>query len=477
MPVLNSFLAFWRLTLARRFQSGVIMGMALLVAVQPAVQPSVALAQGRDNSVIIRDTEIEEILHSWLDPLLVQAGMDPDSVEIILVQNPQINAFVAGGMNIFLYTGLIQKTENPGELIGVMAHELGHIAAGHLISTRAAFERASYESILGMVLGVGAALATGNSQVASAVFTGSSSLATSRFLTNSRVQESSADQAALRFMQGAEINPSGLVSFFEKLSSEELLPASQQSAYMRTHPLTRDRISALEVKVGQSPYKDAPYPAGWDEAHARMKAKLAGFITPAQIQWLYEDRDTTMAARYAQAIAAYREDHIEPALSAMDDLIAAEPGNPYFKELKGQMLVDFGRIQEALPYYKAAVEALPGSGLIRIAYGHALLESGNDPARMQEAIGHLERALRDEPRATRAYRLLATAYGRLGQEDMAKVNLAEEAILQRRLKDARALAEGVKENAPKDGRAAQQARDILQQIKSLKGEEAQEGGE
>jgi predicted Zn-dependent protease len=448
--------------------------LVLILCLMVGLQPAVSLARGSGNTVIIRDTEIEDILHSWLDPLLKEAGMDPDSVEIVLVQNPQVNAFVAGGMNIFLYTGLIQKTENPGELIGVMAHELGHIAAGHLISTRGAFERASYESILGMVLGVGAALATGNGQVASAVFTGSSSLATSRFLINSRVQESSADQAALRFLQGANLNPSGLVSFFEKLSSEELLPASQQSAYMRTHPLTRDRISAVEVKATQSPYKDQPFPAAWTEAHARMKAKLAGFISPAQIQWLYEDRDQSIPARYARAIAAYREDRIDVALKGMDDLITAEPSNPYFKELKGQMLVDFGRINEALPYYKDAVEALPASGLIRIAYGHALLESGQDPARMKEAITHLERALQDEPRATRAYRLLATAYGRLGQENMAKINLAEEAILQRRLKDARSMAMAVKETAPQGSREAQQASDILQQIKNLKGEAAEE---
>lgn len=449
----------------RRFKSFLPLLLCFLVAFMPAGSQA---RGGPDNSILIRDAEIEDILHGWLDPLLKVADMDPRGVKIILVQNPQINAFVAGGSNIFIYTGLIQKTESPGELIGVMAHELGHIAGGHLVATRGAFERASYESILGAVLGIGTALATGSGQAASAVFTGTSSIATSHFLMNSRLQESSADQAALRFMLGAKINPSGMVSFFNTLASEELLPASQQSAYMRTHPLTRDRIDAVEVKVQESPYKDAAFPASWIEGHARIKAKLAGFITPAQVPWIYSDHDTSISARYARAIAAYRDNKVDTALKDIDDLIATEPANPYFQELKGQMLVDFGRVRESLPYYKKAVETLPQSGLIRMAYGHALVESGDDPAALQEAIDNLERALRDEPRAARAYRILATAYGRMGQENLAKVNLAEEAVLQRRLEDAKSLARAVLKSAPNGSHEAVQAKDILKQVNVLK---------
>lgn len=416
-----------------------------------------------DAPIIIRDTEIEKTFKGWLAPLLKSAGMDKNSVNLIIVQSPQINAFVAGGANIFIYTGLIDRTENPGEVIGVLAHELGHISGGHLIAGRSAMERASYESILGMVLGVGVAMATGEGGAAQTIAVGTSSMALRGYLTHSRVQESSADQAALRFFETAQLSPKGLETFFEKLDSEEMLPSDQQSEYMRTHPLTRDRIEAVRQRAEQSPYLNQAFPAEWTEQHKRMKAKLAGFINPNQIPWIYDDRDNSIPARYAKAIAAYRSHDTQKALDGVDSLIASEPDNPYFHELKGQMLMDFGRVKESLPYYQKATSMLPEAGLIRLALGHAQLESGQN----QEAIENLERAQQDEPRSSRIFRLLATAYGKMGNENMARINLAEEAILQRQKSYAKNQAESVLKNAAPGSREAIKAKDILTHIETL----------
>lgn len=413
--------------------------------------------------IIIRDTEIEEIFKGWLAPLLKAAEIDKDGVKIVIVQSPQINAFVAGGANIFIYTGLIDRTENPGEIVGVLAHELGHITGGHLVAARTAMQRASYESILSMVLGVGVAMATGESGAASTIGAGGSSMAMRGYLAHSRVQESSADQGAMRFFETAQLSPKGLGTFFEKLESEEMLPTDQQSEYMRTHPLTRDRIDAVQQRAAQSPYLDKPFPAEWAEQHKRMKAKLAGFINPNQIPWIYDDRDHSIPADYARSIAAYRNHDVQPALSGADQLIAAEPENPYFQELKGQMLMDFGRIKEALPYYQKAAKILPDAGLIRLSLGHALLETGDN----QGAIENLERAQQDEPRSSRIFRLLATAYGKMGNENMARVNLAEEAILQRQVPYAKSQAESVLKNAPANSREWLKAKDILAHIETI----------
>jgi predicted Zn-dependent protease len=433
-----------------------------LMAVPPT--PSRAQAGGQTN---IRDTEIENSLKEWIAPLLQAAGMGPDSVHLILVQSNDVNAFVAGGANIFIYTGLIEKTEGPGEIIGVLGHELGHVAGGHLVGMNSALERASYESILGMVVGIGAAIATGSGEAANAIMTGSNSIATRRLLAHSRVNESSADQAALRFLESAQLNPTGFRTFMQKLGSEELLPISQQSEYVRTHPLSSDRIDALGTRIDQSPYKDVTLPAKWTEEHKRMKAKLLGFIEPGRVPWVYGDRDQSIPARYAYAIAAYRQNKIGDALERIDSLIAQEPHNPYFQELKGQMLVDFGKLQDALPYYKKAVEDAPNAGLIRIDYGHALLETGST----EQAIENLERALRDEPRSGTAHRLLATAYGRTGRENIAKLHLAEEAVLQRNLDYAKKQAETVLNTSEKGSREWVQARDIIDHIEILKNQE------
>jgi predicted Zn-dependent protease len=418
--------------------------------------------------VIIRDAEIEEVIYGWMAPLMKAAGLSQDSVDLILLQSNEVNAFVAGGSNIFIYTGLIEKSRSPEEVIGVLAHEIGHIAGGHLIGRREALERASYESILGAVLGIGAAIFTGNGAAASAVIAGSQGVAQARFLSHSRVHESSADQAALKYMETAHINPKGLESFFRVLESQELLPAHQQSAYMRTHPLTRDRIDALAVKIKASSYSQQAAPQEWIEQHARMKAKLLGFIDPGRVPWVYSDRDDNIDARYARAIAQYRQNHVSDALAEIDGLIMLEPENPYFQELKGQMLMGFGRVEEAIPYYRRAVNDAPKAGLIRIDLGKALIGAGNqDDGALNEAIDVLERAALEEPRSTRAHRLLATAYGRLGQENVAKLHLAEEAVLERRLPQAKKLAQAAQKGFEQGDRMWLAANDVLNQIKNL----------
>lgn len=415
---------------------------------------------------IIRDTEIENTLRTWSDPIFRAAGISPSGVNIILVQSDAINAFVAGGSNIFFYTGLIAKSENPGEVIGVMAHETGHIAGGHLIKTRDALERASYESIVGAILGIGAAIATGDGGAAAAITAGSGSMAQRRFLAHTRVHESSADQAALTFLEKAKINPSGLSSFMTKLKAEMYMPSNQQSEYVQTHPLVENRMDALQTRISRSAYKDQPYPQDWLEAHARMKAKLLGFINPAQVPWVYADRDKSVAARYARAIAAYRNNQGKEALAKIDDLLAQEPQNAYFHELKGQILMSFGRGKDAVSSYRTASKIMPDAPLLRIALAHSLIESGAGNEALKEAIGHLERAMREEPRSAQIHRFLATAYGKMGDETMAKAHLAEEAVLQRRFDFAKEQANAVLQTTKEGSKAWLKAKDVLSFIEA-----------
>lgn len=418
---------------------------------------------------IIRDSEIEAILSEWFTPIFKANNMDPDQVKIILVNSNEINAFVAGGANIFFYTGLIQKTESPLELIGVMAHELGHISGGHLVRSREALEQASYESILGTLIGIGAAIASGDSGAAAAGSIGGNSIAQRRFLSKTRTFESSADQAAIKSMEAAKINPKGLLTFLEKLAGQELIPASQQSEYVRTHPLTHNRISTMENAVSKSQYKNTPIPEHWKDQHERIKAKLLGFINPEQVAWTYDDRDTSLPARYAHTIADYRENRIEQALSGIDELIHDEPKNPYFYELKGQMLVDFGRVKQAIPAYEKAIKLSPADGLIRIAFAHALIETaGESSSQLTKATEQLQTALVHEPRSTQIHRLLATAFGRMGQDSRARLHLAEEALLQRKYPYAKQQVDiaikGLKENTAPWYRA----KDILSTLENVR---------
>ena len=399
-------------------------------------------AQGRAGLSIIRDYEIESTLKGWLTPLLEAAEMGPDSVRVIIVQSDQVNAFVAGGANIFVYTGLLQATKNPQEVIGVLAHELGHIEGGHLIAQRGALEKASYESILGTVLGIGAAILAGDGRAASALSLGGQNFARSNFLAHSRVKESSADQAALRLMGAAELPADGFLSFFETLAAQELLPASQQNEYARSHPLTQNRMNVIREAVAAQPRRELP--GGWAEQHARMNAKLLGFIEPVRVAWRYAAQDQSFAARYARAIAAYRRSKVDPALQQVRDLIAEESENAALHELEGQILMEFGRVPQAVPSLRRAVALAPDSGLLRIMLAHALIESTQqNTEQLQIAIDHLKRARVSEPRNSRVQRLLATAYGRMGDEVRAHMALAEEAVLLGRRPQARDLLQRV----------------------------------
>lgn len=431
------------------------------------IASTVSLTAPSHAQSIIRDTEIETILSEWFAPIFKANNMDPDQVKIILVNSNEINAFVAGGANIFFYTGLIQKTENPSELIGIMAHELGHISGGHLVRSREALEQASYESILGTLIGISAAVATGDSGAAAAGSIGGSSMAQRRFLSKARTFESSADHAAIRSMEAAEINPTGLLSFLEKLSGQELIPASQQSEYVRTHPLTHNRINAMQNAVNQSKYKETSMPKHWQEQHARIQAKLLGFINPQQVAWAYDDRDMSLPARYARTIANYRENLIDQALAGIDTLISEEPQNPYFHELKGQMLVDFSRVNQALPSYEKAISLSPSSGLIRTALAHALIETaGDNSVQLTKATEQLQAALVYEPRSTQIHRLLATAFGRMGQDSQARLHLAEEALLQRKYSYARQQVKLALESLKENTAPWYRAKDILSAIEN-----------
>ncbi len=476
-PIIFAAAVKWESAALRRlFFPG--LGLALCLLLWLAAAPAPALAQGAGNGgmLVIRDAEIEKILKGWAAPLIRAAGMDESAVRIILIESPDVNAFVAGGPNIFIHTGLLIKTDNPGEVVGVIAHELGHIAGGHLIRSRAAMRDASWEAMAGTLLGLGAALATGKGEAAGAIAMGGQSMALRNLLAHSRIQESSADQAALKFMQRAGDNPSGLVSFLEKLGTTDSATQTSDVEYVRTHPLTTNRIDALRGGVAASPDKAKPWPAAWTGQHARMKAKLVGFLLPQQVDWYFSGKDSSIAAAYARTIADWRQSRVEKAMDGINALLKKEPDNPYFHELKGQMLLESGRVRDAAESYRAAVKLSPDAALIRIDLGRALIALADSPGKesadalLGEAIASLTRAGRTETRSALVHRLLATAYGKQGKEPQAKLHLAEEALLQRRTSDARRLAQEAQRGLPSGSPDAQTARDILFALDRAKSE-------
>ncbi|HMR31842.1 MAG TPA: M48 family metalloprotease [Geminicoccaceae bacterium] len=404
-----------------------LLRLVLVLAALLAALPAMA-------ATVIRDAEIEDTIHRIADPVFEVAGLDRDSIDVYILQDPTLNAFVSGGQNLFVNTGLIVRTSNPDELRGVIAHETGHIAGGHLSRTVEARDQALAKTLLGAVLGVAAAVA-GAPEVGTALMLGGASFGQSGVLAFSRSQEQSADQAAVNYLERLHESPEGLRDFFEVLDTQNLRISGGGNVYFRTHPLTQDRIRFMDDQVARSPYKGQHMTGEAVEAHRRMVAKLDGFLSNPQ-DVLRRRASDSIPDRYARAVALYRVPDVPGAVAIIDGLIGDEPANPYFHELKGQILFENGRVAEAVPPYREALRYRPDSALIRLGLARALLEKG-DPAGADEAVALLEEATRLEPRNPGAWRFLGIAYGKAGREGMASMALAEQAVLVGDKNDAR----------------------------------------
>ena len=392
-----------------------------------AVRP--ATAQGRLS--LIADTEIEYALSRFLEPILQAAGVSPSAVTIYIVNDPSLNAFVAGGQNIFINTGLLIGAENVEELLGVLAHETGHVAGGHLARGSEQLARAERRALIATLLGLAAAAASGQPEAGIAVLGGGQDFAVRELLSFTRSMEAAADQAAVSYLDRIGVTSEGLATFLESLADQELVPTSRQVEYVRTHPLTADRIAAVRSLVDRSDHRDTRAPADFQAAFLRIQAKVYGFLYPQQALSLYGADTTTIPGLYARAIALFRTGYVEEALATMDQLIAREPENPFLHEFRGQILLENGRLAEARESYAAADRLLPGQPLILIALAQTLSTETSSDADLQVAIDHLEAATATRRGQTAfAFRLLATAYGRAGDLGMAAVALAEEGLAQ-----------------------------------------------
>lgn len=428
---------------------------------------------------IIRDAEIENTLSKWMRPIFKAAGMDANDVKIILVGSNEVNAFVAGGRNIFIYTGLILEAEKASEVLGVMAHELGHIQGGHLVRMREEMEMASYQSMLAGVLGIGVAAVGGQSQLGSAIYSGGANAAGMNFLSFSRTQESAADQAALRYFAAAGYSPEGLVSFMQKMEGQELLSSQYQNQYMRTHPVTRDRVQAMQAGLKRSSHTSNPVPEQWQNEFDRIKAKIQSYMDPSYAMGVYGGQYDTVNGKYALAIIDYRQGRLNDALEKMDELLAKEPNNPYFHEFKGQLYQENRQFPESIKSYQKALSILPEANLIRIDLAQSYLAASASGARENNLIkarDELLKAKTTENKTARLHRLLATVYGRLGEDAKAQVALAEEAVMLGNYSDARMFAQraqmALKENSDNSGSndrgAWLKAQDIIQYVSNKK---------
>ncbi|MEI7932776.1 MAG: M48 family metalloprotease, partial [Alphaproteobacteria bacterium] len=379
-----------------------------------------------------------------------------------IVNDRDLNAFVAGGQNLFLNTGLIMKTKNPNELMGVMAHEIGHMAGGHLVRNDEGTRAAIVTQFITMGIGLAAAFAGHDARGAAVIMASAGEFATLQYFTFTRVQESSADQAAATYLEASGNSGKGLVEFFNNFKYEEVFAdPEKKDPFFRSHPLTSERIEALRETVVHNPHysaKDTPENLA---QHAIMIAKLKAYMNYSVITLTdYPETDTSFPARYARAIAYYKDVETTKALDALDGLIKDNPDNPYLEEFKGQVLYERGRVAEAAEPLRKAVELAPKAPLLRFSYAQTLLAT-RTPDNIKEALDTLIPAVNLERDNGEGWRLLADAYEKSGNSPMAKLSTAEGAFQSGNMIDARNFARRAQEALPKDTPEYRRASDIV----------------
>ncbi|HYF22395.1 MAG TPA: M48 family metalloprotease [Caulobacteraceae bacterium] len=430
----------------------------LLAAAVAAVATLVApVAQAQS---LIRDTEIEEILRKRSEPVLKASGLRPDDVSFYLIADKELNAFVTGGQNIFLHTGLIQEAETPNQLLGVIAHEAGHISGGHIVRQGEMQKAGMKPFLLTMGLGIMAALA-GAPDAGAALIGSSSYFGTLGVLTYSRVQEGSADQAAATALDQAGLSGKGLVEFFDNFRYQEVFSEAKKYQFFRSHPLSSERIEALRRRVETMPNYDKPDTAEAQTEHALVKAKLDGFLNPPQQTFVkYKEKDASFPARYARAIAYYRSTDFDRALTLLDALLAEQPENPYLWELKGQIYFESARPALAEPAHRKSVELKPDAPLLRVNLAQTLLAL-DKKERVEEAIAELGKALTFENDNAFAWRLLSQAFDAKDMPGQARLAAAEYHYAVGEKREAKTFAMRAREMLAKDTPDWRRATDIV----------------
>jgi len=448
----------------KRFFTRTILAAASAIAFAGAADEAAAQS-------LLRDVEIEQWLDDYARPIFRAAGIPANEIEILIVGDQSFNAF-AGGLVMGVNTGLITISETPNQIEGVIAHEAGHIAGGHTARSDEAYSAATRPIILSLVLAAGA-IAAGAPDAGFGLLALGQTIGIANALKYSRGQESSADQAALSYLEAVGHSGGGLIESFQKLSNSQIVHGQRVNPYLQSHPLALARVNALDERartLSHFEQKDSP-----EEIHRlrMIQAKILGFMQPAQFTLRqYPLSDSSDPAQYARAVAYYRGTEMEKALKEIDALLEKHPENPFFHELKGQMLFEFGRVADSVEPHRRSVELLPNKALLRINLGRALAAS-EDTESLNAAVKELKAALLVEPDNSFGWFELARAHGALGNDGLADLAMAESRYNAGAKPEAAQFARRALQKLPKGTPDWRQANDII--VASLGADAAQSG--
>lgn len=453
--VKTSFKSLWRKSL-----------VAGLMTVAVSLAP-VKTAYAQANLPIVRDAEIEALLNDYVVPLLKAAGISRNRVDVVLVNSKSFNAFVSG-TKIFVNLGAIVDSETPNEIIGVLAHEIGHLAGGHQDRLRQQIDRAQTIAVVSTILGVATSIAAGSqgsragASAGAGIAAGGAELATRGLLSYQRTEELAADRAAVDYLNATKQSTKGILKTFEGFQKDLALVRDRVNPYRLSHPLPRERIAALEILAQESPYFNKKDPAELQVRHDKARAKILAYTYgPSAVDGAFANAKGSVAHQYGEAISTQLYRNPRNAIPMIDKLIKSSPNNAYYHEIKGEVML---KAQDAKGAVKAFSDAVRIDGArsptMMVGLGHALVLSGTQED-LRRAVGELEVAISLDPANSNAHRHLAMAYGRLGDTGSANLATAEAQFYAGQYKSAKQFAARAKRAFPQNAPQWLRADDIL----------------
>jgi predicted Zn-dependent protease len=445
-------------SLPRRIGQALAATIALLLAPTPAAAQSV-----------LRDAETEAFFQDMAAPIVAAAGFNPRAIDLVLLNDPSINAFVAGGQAVYIHSGLISAADNAQEVQGVFAHELGHITGGHVIRGDEGGKPATGITILSLLLGAAAA-AAGSGDAGIGILMAGQQAALGKYLAFSRAQESSADAASVQFLTKAGISGKGSIDFFKKLQNLEFrygFKRDSDAEFYSTHPMTSDRLTTLQDSFSQDPAWNRPGDPALQARFLRVKAKLVGYLAePSATLAAYPDWMQDAPAHLARAYAFHKEALMDKALAETDALLKLDPNDPYALELKGQVLLESGKPGDAIAPLRRAMELTRNTPLIATTLGHALIAT-EDKANFAEAERVLKTAVARDRDNPFAWYQLGVVYEAQGDIPRARLASAEQQLGEMQLPEALRSAEAAESALPKGSPDWLRAQDIAMSARAM----------
>lgn len=441
--------------------------LALVIAVASLAGSAIGAGAQQRGVSVVRDAEIEALVSEYARPILQAAGLSRSGIEIVLVNDNSFNAFVAG-RRIFINTGALLAAETPNEIIGVLAHEAGHIAGGHQHRLREQLARAQTVAVIATVLGLGAAVggsvagAEGLGGAGAGIMAGGMEAARRSLLTYQRSEEATADRSAITYLERTGQSARGMLATFERLAKSVALSGVRVDPYQQSHPMPRERIANLETLARASRHFDRKDPAALQQRHDLIRAKIAAYTQGHRVATRYFARNPrSLQAAYADAIGTFLAGDARAAAGKIDALIKAQPNNPYFHEMKGEILIKAGRPADAAKAFAAALRLSGGrSGIIQIGYGQALMATGRKDA-LRQAISELQTGLSREKDYAAGYRYLAQAHGQLGNIGDAELATAEGHFYSGNYREAKIFAARAQQRLKRGSPGWVRAQDII----------------